>query len=161
MEYNSATQQTISSNKLNSFDKRWTLSPSWRLDFLQESCMFHIIFSLINLIIWQLRIHWNTFVQMWIRNSTAFCLKCFWKWKHSCTVSTSSMGTNNLKLPCVSTVSYSKQMNERKANLCCVRQHKADKGQKVRGSHRWCSREHCTPCLRTACRETENIISPL
>lgn len=148
MEYNSATQQTISSNKLNSFDKRWTLSPSWRLDFLQESCMFHIIFSLINLIIWQLRIHWNTFVQMWIRNSTAFCLK-------------HSVWSGNLKLPCVSTVSYSKQMNERKANLCCVRQHKADKGRKARGSHRWCSREHCTPCLRTACRETENIISPL
>ena len=47
----------------------------------------------------------------------------------------------------------------RETNLCCVRQHKAGRGQTGHGSHRWCSQGHCTPYLRMVCREREKISS--
>lgn len=46
-----------------------------------------------------------------------------------------------------------------RSNLCCARQRRAGRGQTGRGSHHWCSRGHCTPCLRTVCREREDTIS--
>lgn len=41
------------------------------------------------------------------------------------------------------------------ANLCCVRQRRAGRGQTGRGSHHWCSPERCTPCLKTACGQRD------
>lgn len=41
------------------------------------------------------------------------------------------------------------------ANLCCVRQRRAGRGQTGRGSRHWCSPERCTPCLRRACGQRD------
>lgn len=48
------------------------------------------------------------------------------------------------------------------ANLCCVRQHIAGRGQTEHGSHQRCSRERCTPCLKMAYTERErgHVIRP-
>lgn len=45
----------------------------------------------------------------------------------------------------------------KKTNLCCVKQHKAGRGQTGHGSHHCCSQGHCTPCLRMACRQRERL----
>lgn len=43
-------------------------------------------------------------------------------------------------------------------NLCCVKQHRAGRGQTEHGSHHWCSPERCTPCLRMVCGHREDKI---